>query len=255
MFNLNRELFWGEAAMKILVCDDDRQFAQKLAGRLRETKNLLPPRTKVDCICSPAALTGKALAEYDIVFLDIDMGETNGIALARQLQGMRQKPVLIFVTNYVEYSLEGYEVQAFRYLLKSQLDEKLENYVRQAAAVCLRERGPLRIWCDGEDVDIPPLSLVYIEAQQRRSVLHLLNRTPDTLSTRTTLAQLESQLAPRGFLRIHKSYLVNMAHLRRLQSTEALLADGTRLSVSARRYAETHDIYMEWRGGKRWSIG
>ncbi|MBD5094978.1 MAG: response regulator transcription factor [Subdoligranulum sp.] len=241
--------------MKVLICDDDKQFAQKLAKRLQDAKEMLPPRTQVDCACNPAALTGETLAEYDIVFLDIDMGEINGIELARQMRKKHWNTVLIFVTNYVEFSLEGYEVQAFRYLLKSRLEEKLEQYVRQAVAVCLKERGPLRIWCDGEDMDIPPQSLVYIEARQRRSVLHLVDRTPDTLSTRTTLTELERQLAPRGFLRIHKSYLVNMAHIRRLQSTGALLTDGTQLPVSTRKYTEIHDNYMDWRGGRRWSIG
>lgn len=241
--------------MRILVCDDDAAFAQEMTERLNRLLPSIDRWGQVDCVSDPALLTDEQLGCYDIAFLDIDMGETSGMDLARRLRRLQQDTVLIFVTNFVEYSLEGYEVQAFRYLLKSELDEKLEKYLRQAVSVCRRERALIRIQSEREEVDIPPQAILYIEAALRRSTLHLRGFSCDTLTTRTTLNELTALLAPRGFLRVHKSFLVNMAHIQRLQSTLVCLAGDIELPVSAHRYPEVKKDYLQWKGQKRWSIG
>lgn len=241
--------------MRILVCDDDAAFAQEMTERLNRLLPSIDRWGQVDCVSDPALLTDEQLGCYDIAFLDIDMGETSGMDLARRLRRLQQDTVLIFVTNFVEYSLEGYEVQAFRYLLKSDLDEKLEKYLQQAVSVCRKERALIRIQSEREEVDIPPQAILYIEAALRRSTLHLRGFSCDTLTTRTTLNELTGLLAPRGFLRVHKSFLVNMAHIQRLQSTLVCLAGGIELPVSAHRYPEVKKDYLQWKGQKRWSIG
>ena len=241
--------------MRILVCDDDAAFAQEMTERLNRLLPSIDRWGQVDCVSDPALLTDEQLGCYDIAFLDIDMGETSGMDLARRLRRLQQDTVLFFVTNFVEYSLEGYEVQAFRYLLKSDLDEKLEKYLQQAVSVCRKERALIRIQSEREEVDIPPQAILYIEAALRRSTLHLRGFSCDTLTTRTTLNELTGLLAPRGFLRVHKSFLVNMAHIQRLQSTLVCLAGGIELPVSAHRYPEVKKDYLQWKGQKRWSIG
>ena len=240
--------------MRILVCDDDAVFAQEMAERLNRLLPSIDRWGKVDCVSDPAILTDKQLGGYDIAFLDIDMGETSGLELARRMRTLHRDTVLIFVTNFVEYSLEGYEVQAFRYLLKSDLDEKLEKYVRQAFSVCRKERTLIRIHSEREEVDLPPQAILYIEAALRRSTLHLRGFSCDTLTTRMTLNELTALLAPRGFLRVHKSFLVNMAHIQRLQSTLVCLAGSVELPVSAHRYSEVKKDYLQWKGQKRWSL-
>ena len=82
------------------------------------------------------------------------MGPLNGVDLARRLHELRPDMLLIFVTNYVEYSLQGYEVQAFRYLLKAEMPQKLERYVQQALTAYRKTRDTVRIFCDGEDVEL-----------------------------------------------------------------------------------------------------
>ena len=69
---------------------------------------------------------------YDIALLDIDMGETNGIELARKLRASNENIVIIFITNFIQYAPEGFEVQAFRYLLKADLSAKLDSYFDSA---------------------------------------------------------------------------------------------------------------------------
>ena len=74
------------------------------------------------------------LQSYDLAFLDIDFGNRRGagIDLARRIRQKRNDTIIIFVTSYVEYAPEGYELRAFRYLLKTDVDTKLELYFSRA---------------------------------------------------------------------------------------------------------------------------
>ena len=110
--------------IKVLVCDDDAAFCKKMADLVRKSQPVDGCSAAVTTCCDPIALTDKALGQFDIAFLDIDMGAYSGLELARHIRNLNLDTILIFVTNYVQYSLEGYEVQAFRYLLKSELDGK-----------------------------------------------------------------------------------------------------------------------------------
>lgn len=243
------------ADMRILICDDDKAFAEHLKALLLEQLVPVDRWVKVDCVSDPLRLSGEDLARYDIAFLDIDMGETNGIDLARRLRTARQDTILLFVTNFVEYSLVGYEVQAFRYLLKNELDQKLNGYVQEALAVLQKRRERVRLNCEGEEVDFLPQDLIYVETEQRHLLLHLQNTSRDILRTRCTMAELEGLLEEHGFLRIHKSYLVNMAYIKKLQSTVVLLTNNTELPVSSHSYAALKKAYLRWKGQRRWTLG
>ena len=141
-------------SMRILVCDDDAAFAGQLAEKIEAIVKPQMPRSAVNCATDAAQLRALPLAKYDLAFLDIDMGPLNGVDLARRLHELRPDMLLIFVTNYVEYSLQGYEVQAFRYLLKAEMPQKLERYVQQALTAYRKTRDTVRIFCDGEDVEL-----------------------------------------------------------------------------------------------------
>ena len=117
--------------IKVLVCDDDAAFCKKMADLVRKSQPVDGCSAAVTTCCDPVALTDKALGQFDIAFLDIDMGAYSGLELAHHIRSMNLDTILIFVTNYVQYSLEGYEVQAFRYLLKSELEEKLPGYTKR----------------------------------------------------------------------------------------------------------------------------
>ena len=179
----------------------------------------------------------------------------NGIAIARKLHEIRRDMVLIFVTNYVEYSIEGYEVQAFRYLLKSELDTKLEQYVSQAINVCRKVRDTIRLYCEGEDVDLKPKQIMYAEVSQKKVILHLTQMNRTTLTANISLSELEEALEERGFVRVHKAYLVNMAYIKSLQSNCLYLTDDTRLKVSTHNASQIRKTYVQWRGRNRWIVG
>ena len=106
----------GESMVKILICDDDQTFAQSMFKRILSLPAYSSKSMKLSCLTDIAEMSANTIAQYDILFLDIDLGKESGIDLARKMRKMNPEAVLIFVTNFSEYAPEGYEVDAFRYL-------------------------------------------------------------------------------------------------------------------------------------------
>lgn len=211
----------GDGMLHILLCDDDAIFTE--------------------------ALKKAAVQKADMIFLDIDMGDVNGIALARQIRTIRKDAVLIFVTNYGEYAAEGYEVSAFRFLPKLQLAEKLPDYFRQALAACRSRTRTLNVLCDGEGTNIVLDELVYVGTEERMLIFHRAEPAAP-LKSRMSLRTLEEKLAEEGFLRIHNSFLVNMSYIAALQTSGVTLTTGQVLPVSLHGYKAIKMKYMAWRG-------
>lgn len=239
--------------MKLLICDDDRPFAEDL--RLRILDHFKGPSWKIsiDCISDIERLAKIDAAKYDVAFLDIDMGKINGISLARRMRKQHSNLILVFITNYVQYSLDGYEVHALRYLLKSQLDEKLLPCLNAVMVAYRKDRNLVRFSSNNIEIDILPSHMVFAETKERRLKIHLINEARSSLMVSMTMSKLEELLAPRGFLRIHQSFLVNMAYIQQIKSNGIWLKDGTRLPISARNYQELKQEYLRWKGMKRWN--
>lgn len=153
----------GESMVKILICDDDQTFAQSMFKRILSLPAYSSKSMKLSCLTDIAEMSADTIAQYDILFLDIDLGKESGIDLARKMRKMNPEAVLIFVTNFSEYAPEGYEVDAFRYLAKSELEKKLPTYFEDALAMCRTRQRKVEILCEGESVPIPVQSLAWIE--------------------------------------------------------------------------------------------
>lgn len=164
----------GESMVKILICDDDSTFAQSMFKMILSLPAYSSKSMKLSCLTDIAEMSANTIAQYDILFLDIDLGKESGIDLARKMRKMNPEAVLIFVTNFSEYAPEGYEVDAFRYLAKSELEKKLPTYFEDALAMCRTRQRKVEILCEGESVPIPVQSLAWIESQGREQYLHLV---------------------------------------------------------------------------------
>ena len=183
--------------LHIVLCDDEGPFAESLARVSGHWRIFRPGPWPSRCSHDPDRLTDAL--PCDLLFLDIDLGATNGIRVARRLRQTRPDMVLIFVTNYKEYAPEGYEVNAFRYLAKDELDAKLAPYFTAALAACRTRLRTVELLCDGEPVAVPLPKLDYVESRGREQILHLRDARRDSLTTRTTMNLLEEKLTDQGF--------------------------------------------------------
>ena len=133
--------------MRIAICDDEEKYRIQLKTVL--DKLLINTDDDIETFSDGNILALKfAESPFDLVFLDIEMPEIDGITLARKLRAVSEKVFIVFLTGHVEYALEGYEVNALRYLTKPVDIDKLKevlNYVRDkigsARQIIIREDG------------------------------------------------------------------------------------------------------------------
>ena len=121
------------------------------------------------------SLSAGNIGEFDVAFLDIDMEKLNGIELARKLRSKNPTTIIIFVTNFIQYAPEGYEVNAFRYLLKSDIPYKLIPYFVDSLQEVLNSRQTVTFSISGELIDVQTKNILYLESDKHIIVMHLIN--------------------------------------------------------------------------------
>lgn len=239
----------GQRNIKVVLCDDDSVFLKALHSEIEHTFAKLNAKSEITVFSSPSDISKELLSSCDMAFLDIDFEreEQNGIDIARTLRQVNRHALIFFVTNYIDYAPAGYEVQAFRYILKRDMSEVLERYILQAMDNMAGGREYLRLRDKEQTVDLPLEQITYLEVLDHYVSIHTGS---ENYTLNATLSGMESELEQHGFLRIHKSYLVNMAHIRKFRSRECLLTDGTTLAVSEKNYSQQKQKYLLWKGLK-----
>lgn len=236
--------------MKILVCDDDQKALGRVPALLAEPCRKI--QAQLTATEHPEQL--KDLSGFDLAFLDIDMKGVNGLTLARRLRAARPDAVIVFVTNFVQYAPEGYEVQAFRYLLKPDLDEKLPACFALAMEELCRRRQTFTVRADGEEVTLLLRDILYFESDQRTITAHLTGTERPLCRFTGGISDLSESLGITGFLRVHRSYLVNMAYIQRFQYGQMELRNGVQLPVSKKYYRQLKQQYLLWKGRTAWRM-
>jgi two-component system LytT family response regulator len=252
-----------------VVIDDDEPLA-------RDAIRLLLERER-DLVVAGEATGSDAAAliartRPDILFLDIQMPEVDGFALLDQI-GAEAVPSIVFVTAYDRYALRAFEVHALDYLLKPFDDRRFAQALSRATerargrrrgeidariAELLAERAapppakfliPLRektIVVDVDDIDWIEAADYYVAlhvTQRGNSAAHLLRQTMD---------EIETQLDPRRFFRVHRSAIVNVDRVREIHplfrgDCALILADGQRLKLSRGRRREFEERFARGR--------
>ena len=240
--------------IRVIVCDDDDKCLLTILDIVNSWITDAAIAAKIHRYTNFEEMGDPILASCDIALLDIDFAihKYTGIDIARKLRTLRSDTVIIFVTNYIEYAPEGYEVKAFRYILKKDVRQKLRNTLDLALKELTTSRETLKIKIDGEIIDLRMKEILYIESQLRKVSVHMKTgkggNKGKEYSYYATMSDLEKHLEPQGFLRIHKSYLVNMRYVRRFANKEVMLEDGTLLSVGDKNYAEKKRKFLLWKG-------
>lgn len=234
--------------MKLVICDDEPAFLRTMEAMLRRYGVQHDRAISVTRFTGPQALLSADLAECDALFLDIDMRGLNGIETARLLRKRYPSLILVFVTGWIEYAPSGYRVEAFRYLLKKDLQQELPRCLGEIEEKLAERRAKFPVTTAEGPTQLLLQRVVYFEGTNRRSVLaHLATDAPN-VDCRGKLADFEEQLRDSGFLRIQRGFLVNMQYIQKITNYLAYLKTGETLKVSERRYSQVCKEFLLWKG-------
>lgn len=219
--------------VKFVVCDDEREIADLVAEKLRE---FYPDECEIKCYTDGKILLEDSARElFDAFFLDIRMPTLDGFTLAEKIRADNPFAKIIFVTNHTELAHIGYLYGAFRYVRKFALEELREAVLSLKREFDLQSEFLLLKTPFGEVVaDVN--SIRYFEVKGHR-VTAFFDDTEERVSG--TLNEYEERLKNIGFIRIHKSFLVNFRFIESIGKTTVTLTDGTALLLSRNRVAET----------------
>jgi two-component system, LytTR family, response regulator len=227
--------------IRTLVADDEPIARARMMSLLRDEPDI---EVIGECATGPQAISAIERNSPDLVFLDIQMPQIDGLTLARTLG--RAMPAVVFVTAYDEYALGAFEVHALDYVLKPYSAERFKSalgHARQhlsarrgagAQAPAPERRDRLVIKSSGRIYFIRTRDIDWCEAAGNYVRLHV---GPQTHLVRGTMGHIESQLDPKQFVRIHRSTIVNVDRIQELHSSfggeyVVLLHDKTRLTLS-----------------------
>lgn len=238
--------------IKIAICEDDVFYMEKertLIESYFKTKDL---SCDITTFGSGIELTKDFREDYDLIFLDVAMEDMDGLAAARWLRDHDTKAVIVFLSGYPEYSLEGYKVEAHRFLLKN--DENLESSLAEcldsAIAKMQRDEKKIALSVQGGTLSIAPSKIVYAESKGHKVIIHVLETSGKMREYYMygRLACVQEELAHLGFMRIHQSYLINKDYLTNVYRYKAELVQGITLGVSKKYYKDAEDYYVHKRG-------
>lgn len=186
-------------------------------------------------------------AEYDIVFMDIELPGMNGMEAAHRLREIDQKVALIFVTNLAKFAIRGYEVDALDYVLKPVRYGPLCPKLDRAVARCRNLSQSIVINQAASSLRLLLQEIFYIEVRGHRLTYHT---EQGDFECSGTLQETETKLHDWGFLRCNKCYLVNQRQIREVCGGELLLMNGERLQISRLRKKEFMEEFSAFVGSE-----
>lgn len=251
---------------KIAVCDDEQADAAYVVNCIKKWASDHAVMVHVETFPSAEAFWFRYEEDrtFDILFLDIEMnaayaptadstgvaanmdaesggGSMNGIELAAKIREYDHAVQIVFVTGYMDYIAEGYDVEALHYLLKPVTQERLVSVLDRAVRRAKGREKELCLHTAEGTVRIPAGSIRYLEVQRNYVTVH----AEEPYTVKKTLGELEKELDER-FFRTGRSYIVNLFFVKKITKSQVYLKDGTQVPLSRGLYEEINRAVIRY---------
>lgn len=238
--------------LEIAVCDDEEYFLTQEKEWISQYMKRLGYEFRIDTFASGVEFmaVGDKVSKYDIMFLDINMEEMNGLETARKIREYTKDAYIVFVTAFITYSLEGYKVDAVRYLLKD--NDSLEKAIMECLDVIVEkmhyvenkftfdfQEGRKTLFLD---------EIVYIESNLHKLQFHLAGQKSEQYTMYGRLDYIDEMLRDFNFCRVHKSYLVNLKYIEKVERYLARLSTGGTVSISQPKFNNVREEFIYYKG-------
>jgi len=230
-----------EKIFQIAVCDDEKAHREHLINLVDQWHEKREIRCKVFAFGSGQALMETSEENFDLIFLDILMDGKDGMQVARFFRERGNQAKIVFITSCADFVFKGYEVEAFRYLMKPYRKEQIMEALEKCYDGIRSEDLAIRSGATVYNVNYR--DIFYVEAQGRNSVIVLEHQK---IHAAMGISDLEKQLPQDIFYRCQKSFIVNLRQIASVSRYEAALKNGIVIPVSRTRWAELRDKMIRY---------
>jgi DNA-binding LytR/AlgR family response regulator len=231
--------------MKIAICDDEIIFQKHLEVFLNSYYKSL------DIIIESFSSGEELLQKYrtgclfDLLFLDIEMAGLDGISTAKKIREYDSKEMIVFLTSHTEFAMEGYEVNAIRFLRKPLQESKLLETLLEANSR-IQQRKKLILHTNSEDLAIELDNIIYIESMKNDIFFYVLagngkEGRVEEIKVRKRIMELADELSKKQFYRCHRSYIINLDYVISYKKDQVKMKMDKIIPVSRGRDKELRD--------------
>lgn len=246
---MDEEIYtFGEKAymIHVAIVEDNEKTREKLQQYLlryeKESKNSYSIQLYEDGI----DIVNDYTSTYDVILMDIQMKKMDGIEAAKEIRKIDKEVFLIFITNMVQYAINGYAVNAADYLLKPLSYFTFSECMRRIEIHLAKKKKNYLTWnVAGGIIKIDMTDIYYMESQGHYIYIH---KTDGIVSVLETMKNMENLLIPNGFFRCSSGYLVNLYYVEKIVKYTVWVG-GDELSISRTRKKEFMEALTDYLGG------
>ena len=232
--------------MRIAMCEDDARHAlilKDIIQKWAKNKDIIVDVRYFEN-AEEFLFHWDAEGQFDLAFLDIEMAKMNGMQLAKNIRAIDKTMLIVFTTGLKDYVFRGYDIQAFHYLLKPLKEQECFSVLSKAAVVIEnKEQEVFVIMQENQIVRLYKDEIYYFEVEAHYVVAHTIH---GDYRYKEKLSNIESVLSEPNFCRCHRSYLINLRHVRVINRDKVQLSNMVYVPVSRNSWKTLNECFIKF---------
>lgn len=235
--------------IKVAVIEDDGNYASKLKRRLLKAD--FQEKISVDIYLRPQDFIdvlqkGK---RYELCFSDVVMPDMDGITLAEEAHKVESRMLVIFLSSWSEYAMDGYNVNAFGYLTKDRMDDGWDTLIGRINRHLEESREKTYRICTQNSVDVVQVNdIIYVFKEG--NYCHFVLADKEAIQVRKSMWKLQEELAVyKHFILIKKGCIINIRKIQKFKGKEVVMINGTVITIGRMHMEIVKEKVMEYMGG------
>lgn len=231
--------------MYIAICDDNKEELSRISLLLEKYKREQNASITYKAFHSGVELLSTAKSsDYTLYILDVIMPAVNGIEVAKEIRSLDNEAKIVFLTSSPEFAVASYSVKAMDYILKPVAEDRLFGILNEMITDSEKPQQGLTVKTKNGIARILFSKLVYVEVVNKQVYFHLSDSSIREVTA--SLSEFEQIfLARPGFIKVHRSYIVNLYQINEISTNRLTTHQGKSIPVSRTLYKEVRDAYVK----------
>lgn len=232
--------------LEIAVIDDDSIILEKISELIDRYMH------QEKCIYqfnSGVTFINSQQLTYDVVFLDIDMPDINGFEIAEKIKFVNPSVIIIFVSNMEHLVFNSFKYSPFRFVRKNNLDDDMKTSIIEYEKKLVENNRTFLIKTNELEINIPIIEIIFFESQGHdlyaKTIKHLFKLKRDK-NNEQSIRTLTEQISNHGFIRVHKSFLVNYKYIYKIKRNKIVLKDNSEIDMNPHNASEIKQTYNKY---------